>query len=183
MTEISRARSGWRVRATLAFVASAIALMLGVGATAADSAGRNPGGWTRYHAQSFTTAPGDLCDFRLRSTVRFDREYVRTTDFFPNGDPKLQQYSGPLVVRLTNLETDAKIQRDLSGRGVVSYRAEGSYDFRTQGPAAIGFHDGDSLDPGYYLLRGIHVVRFNADGSRELILDHGTEHDLCDDLG
>lgn len=146
---------------------------------ATTDAATAPGGWQRYHAQSFTTAAGDLCRFVLHSEVLFDQEYVRTTETFANGKPRTQEFVGPLVVRVTNRESGRAVVRDLSGRAIVEYGRDGSFDFRLQGPAAVGFHPGDSLRPGYYVLRGEHVVRFAADGTRTVLVDSGTEENLC----
>jgi hypothetical protein len=141
-----------------------------------------PGGWVRYHTPSFTAAAGDLCSFRLRSKVLFDREFVRTPQRFRSGDPRVEQYSGPLVVRLTNLHTGRSIIRNLSGYGVINYHRNGSYDFRIHGPAGVGFHPGDSLAPGFYLLRGDHLVRFTAKDKRIVVMDRGSEVNLCEKL-
>lgn len=149
-------------------------------ATAATAA--HAGGWHRYHAQSFTTAAGDLCPFKLHSEVLFDREYVRTTRTYADGSPRTQEFAGPLVVRIVNRESGRAVQRDLSGRAVVNYQRDGGFDFRIQGPAAVGFHPGDSLRPGYYVLRGEHVVHFAANGTRTLTVDRGTEENLCKTL-
>jgi hypothetical protein len=138
-----------------------------------------PGGWQRYHAQSFTTAAGELCRFRMHSEVLFDQEYVRTTETYADGKPKTQEFVGPLVVRVTNRDSGRSVVRDLSGRAIVEYGRDGSFDFRLQGPAAVGFHPGDSLRPGYYLLRGEHVVHFAASGKRTVLVDRGTEESLC----
>lgn len=141
------------------------------------------GGWQRYHAQSFTVAAGDLCPFKLHSEVLFDQEYFRTTDTFANGKPRTQEFVGPLVVRIVNRDSGRSVVRDLSGRAIAAYRRDGSFDFRLQGPAAVGFHPGDSLrPPGYYVLRGEHVVRFAADGTRTVLVDRGTEENLCSTL-
>ncbi|MGB9378320.1 MAG: hypothetical protein WCB04_12480 [Mycobacteriales bacterium] len=138
-----------------------------------------PGGWERYHAQSFTTAPGALCPFELHSQVLFDQEYVRTTSTYSDGSPRTQEYVGPLVVRMTNQSNGHSIVRDLSGRAVLAFSPDGSYLFHLQGPGAVGFHPGDSLPPGYYVLHGDHVIRFAADGTRTMVADHGTEENVC----
>jgi hypothetical protein len=137
------------------------------------------GGWTRFYAEDFTRAAGELCPFALTSKVLLDREYVRTTSEFPNGDPRREEYVGPLVVRVTNVDTGRSVQRDLSARGVVTYDRDGSYSFALQGPAAVGFYPGDSLTPGYYVLRARHTVRFELNGTRHLIADHGRKENLC----
>ena len=181
-----------RTRFTSTVLATVGGAMLTLGVAAPPAAAALPsasaaspaqaGGWQRYHAQSFTTAAGDLCPFKLHSEVLFDREYVRTTRTYADGSPRTQEFVGPLVVRIVNRESGRAVIRDLSGRAVVVYHRNGSFDFRIQGPAAVGFHPGDSLRPGYYVLRGEHVVHFAADGTRTLTVDRGSEENLCTTL-
>jgi hypothetical protein len=170
---------------TAAAVLTAAAL---VGATAAPAAaatapptGAHIDGWQRVVTQPFTSPAGDLCPFELHSEPLVDQVYVRTTATFPDGSPQRQQYAGPLVVRLTNTATGAAIVRNLSGAAVVTYAADGSYDFRILGPAAVGFraYRGDNLPTGFYVLRGVHVVHFAADGTRTLTVDRGGEENTC----
>ncbi|MGL5910700.1 MAG: hypothetical protein ACRCZP_11905 [Phycicoccus sp.] len=136
-------------------------------------------GWERLVAAPFTSPAGDLCPFELRSEPVFDEVYTRITKTYPDGSPKRQEYSGPLVVRLTNTASGESVQRDLSGRAVATYAPDGSFEFRIQGPAAVGFRAdrGDSLPTGYYVLRGVHVVSFAADGT--LTVDRGAEENVC----
>ena len=148
----------------------------GAGAGAPKAA---PGGWERYHAQPFTAPAGTLCRFTVHSEVLFDQQYVRTTETYTNGKPKTQEFVGPLVVRVVNRTSGRSVVRDLSGRAIADYGRDGSFDFRIQGSAAVGFHPGDSLRPGFYVLRGEHVVRFAADGTRTVLVDRGTEENLC----
>lgn len=148
----------------------------------ATQASSGTGGWVRYPASSFTSPAGDLCAFAFRSVPVFDQVYVRTTATFKDGSPRVQEYAGPLVVRLKNAPTGATIQRDLSGRAVAKYKTDGSYDLVISGPVAIGFRPGDSLPRGYYVLRGFHVVHFAADGTRTITKDGGSEENLCTPL-
>lgn len=173
VTSAVNAHPGWAA-ATAAPAPSA--------ATATVAAPATAGGWQRFHAQSFTAAAGALCPFALHSQVLFDREYVRTTAAYPDGSPRVQQFVGPLVVRVTNQGTGRSVRRDLSARAVVRYAPDGSFDFQLDGPAAVGFHPGDSQPPGFYVLRGRHVVHFAKDGTRTLTLDQGSEENLCTTL-
>lgn len=100
------------------------------------------------------TAPaGTLCRFTVHSGVPFDQEYVRSTETYTNGKPKTQEFVGPLVVRVVNRTSGRSVVRDLSGRAIADYGRDGSFDFRIQGPA--------------------------ADGTRTVLVDRGTEENLC----
>ncbi|MGL4177763.1 MAG: hypothetical protein ACRCSN_17025 [Dermatophilaceae bacterium] len=163
------------------------ALLAGPAATSAAASGTpddDRAGWERLVAAPFTSPAGDLCPFELRSEPVFDQVYTRITKTYADGSPKRQEYSGPLVVRLTNSTSGESIQRDLSGRAVATYAPDGGFEFRIQGPAAVGFraYRGDSLPTGYYVLRGTHVVSFAADGARTLTVDRGTEENVCQTL-
>ena len=139
--------------------------------------------WERSPAEDFTSPAGDLCPFTLHSEVLFDRVYVRTTTY-PDGSPRVQEFAGPLVVRLTDAETGRSVVRSLSGAARLTYDPDGAYDFALVGPAAVGFRtaNGDSLPTGYYVLDGRHVVRFGADGTRTLTADRGPEENICTTL-
>ncbi len=180
--------SSMRVRTLvlLVLVIAAIGVALGFGSRAQAEPGADPtpqvleaGGWQRSVTSDFTSPAGDLCRFAIRSEVLFDAVYVRTPATYADGSPRRQEYAGPLVVQVTNLATGASVQRDLSGRAVLVYDRDGSYDFRLSGPAAVGFRPGDSLPRGFYVLRGEHVIRFAVDGTRTITVDRGTEENLC----
>lgn len=166
------------VAATVASPASASA---GASGATSETTSASGSGWVRSVAEPFTSPAGDLCVFPLQSDPLVDRVYVRTVRTFPDGSPEIQEYVGPLVVRLTNTTTGASIVRNLSGRAVVTFAADGSSDFRIQGPAAVGFRsaNGDSLPTGFYVLRGVHVVHFAVDGTRTLTVDRGSEENTC----
>jgi hypothetical protein len=166
-------------------VAGTVSAFAAVPAVASDDGtGPRGGGWERLPAESFTSPAGDLCPFPLRSDPLFDQVHVRTTSTFPDGSPRRQEYAGPLVVRLTNLDSGESIVRDLGGRAVATYAEDGSYDFRITGPAAVGFraYQGDSEPTGFWVLRGLHTVRFAADTTRSVIVDRGPEENVCTTL-
>lgn len=149
---------------------------------AVPSGERADGGWHRYRSEPFTAAAGTLCRFQLHSGIVLDREYSRTTARFADGSARTQEFVGPLVVRVTNVVTGRSVQRDLSARAVVQYHRDGSFEFHLQGPAAVGFHPGDRHRRGYFVLRGLHVVHFAADGTRTVTVDQGREENLCSTL-
>jgi hypothetical protein len=141
-----------------------------------------PQQWARYPAANFTSPAGDLCDFPLKSTVVFDKVYVRTTARFATGGPRRQEFSGPLTVRLTNQETGFSVIRDLSAYAIARYKLDKSYTFVFYGPVAVGFRSGDTLPRGYYFLQGHHQVRFEPSGTRTLTADRGSKENICHTL-
>lgn len=179
-----------RRRRALGIVVS-LAALTGIGADVAASTPRHlaPGSderaavhaptWVRYPAAPFTRPAGELCGFPLRSEPVFDQVYARTTATFADGSLRRQEFSGPLVVRLTNTTTGRSTETDLSGYAAARYRPDGSYDLDIWGPAAVGFGPGDSLPRGYYRLSGHHRIRFATDGTRRILVDQGPEENLC----
>jgi hypothetical protein len=182
MTRTTHLRRMSRPRAVVVGKACSAALLPGSGPSTADTVALHQphaGGWTRFHAEQFTHAAGELCPFALSSKVLFDREYVRTTCELPNGDPRREEYVGPLVVRVISVDSGRSVQRGLSARGVVTNDRDGSYTVALLSPARVGFYPGDILLLGCSVLRGRHTVRFEPDGSWRLVADHGREANLC----
>jgi hypothetical protein len=105
----------------------------------------DPHQWARYPAANFRSPAGDLCDFPLKSKVVFDKVYVRTTARFATGDPRRQEFSGPLTVRLTNQDTGFSVIRYLSAYAIARYQRDKGYTFAFYGPVAVGLRSGDTL--------------------------------------
>lgn len=182
------AKTHHRGRLAAVVLASVAVTASGAAPAAADTPGPAPGfrggGWERVVAEPFTSPAGDLCPFPVHSEPLVDRVYVRATATFPDGTPRRQEYAGPLVVRMTNTATGAAITRSLSGRATATYSADGGYDFSIKGRAAVGFraYRCDSEPTGFYVLRGVHLVHFAADGTRTLTLDRGSEENVWNTL-
>ncbi|MGH3317520.1 MAG: hypothetical protein ACRDO0_15385 [Nocardioidaceae bacterium] len=181
------------VAARTAAVLAAGALTAAVAAPAAahrsptpDRSGWEDLVWEPYRSQPFTSPAGQLCDFALQADPIEDEEMVATVARFPDGEPKVEAYKGRLVVRYTNVETGASTDKDLSGYAVVRYFEDGAYTMYMYGPVGVGFREADQYPRGMYVFDGFHVVHTGADPAdrdREVIVDSGTEHDICADLG
>jgi len=140
--------------------------------------------WQPSPTSDFTLAAGDPCGFPLQGHVVADRERSRTTETFPDGSPRYQEFTGELVMRFTNLDSGASVVRNLTGRGDYEYFADGSFTLTDMGGHfAAGLHAGDDPTPGFYVVGGkgwaVHVA---ADGHRTLTEGQGTIEDLCQTL-
>jgi len=154
--------------------------------TAPDPSGWDDLVWEPYRTQPFTAPAGQLCEFTLRADPVADEEVVATVARFADGSPKVEAYKGKLVVRYTNAETGATTDKDLSGSAVVRYFEDGAYTMSMYGPVGVGFRETDRYPRGMYVLDGFHVVHTGADPAdrdREMVVDGGSEHDICGDLG
>ena len=124
-------------------------------------------------------------DFDVRSTPVFQDVRSRVVSRWESGGPRETEYAGPLLVDATNTTSGKTVRLDLSGRAETLQRPSGSLAvYETNGPVGFGWPTGSvGLDQGYYLFEGRHVVEFPEAGPRELVVDQGTETDICGLLG
>jgi hypothetical protein len=147
---------------------------------AASPAGVKIEPWQPYQAENFTTPAGRYCTFALQVTAVEDAEQVRVDARYPDGSVRVNEYKGTLVSDFTNVTTGKAVRRDLSGRAWVELRPDGAFkSFTGVGPFSLGFRAVDDYPQGYYRLAGVHSVTFDADGTRHLAVDGGTEENLC----
>lgn len=174
------------LRLTVATLTAA-ALSVAVGAAPA----RADGGWhpvdekwQPYVYEGGLTLPAErYCgDFDLQTRAVFQDVRFRVVSRWDSGGPRETEYSGPLLNEATNLETGASVQVSMSGRAVTLQRENGSLArYESDGPIGMGFPVGSiGLDPGFYLFEGYHVVEFPESGPRRLVVDRGTESDICE---
>lgn len=176
---------GLRTASVLAAGALAAAIAAPAAADPSDRSGWEDLVWEPYRTQPFTSPAGQLCEFTLRADPVADEEMVATVARFADGSPKAEAYKGKLVVRYTNVETGAATDKDLSGSAVVRYFEDGAYTMYMYGPVGMGFRETDRYPRGMYVLDGFHVVHTGADAAdrdREMVVDGGSEHDICGDL-
>lgn len=173
-------------RLTVAALTAAV-LTLGAGPVPAQAAdGWHPVDeeWHPYTGGFGLTLPADrYCGgFDLQTTDVFHDVRFRVLSRWDSGGPRETEYAGPLLSEATNLETDASVQLSMSGRAVTLQRERGSLArYESKGPIGMGFPVGSiGLDPGFYLFEGYHVVEFPESGPRRLVVDHGTESDICE---
>jgi len=153
------------------------------GAATASAATGTSGGWQTYRTAPWTDAPGAVCSFGVAATPVVDQEQDRTLASYPNGDPQLQEFRGPLFVRYTNMSTGASVVRDLSGYGWFHYGSDGSID------AFIASHIGLTVDvgnagfpAGEWVISGRSEVTVSSSGTIGVRLIDATAENLCQTL-
>jgi hypothetical protein len=166
-------------RLLTAVLAGACALF---GAVPARAAARPE--WSPYRTAPFTLPAGERCSFGLSATPIRDLERIRTLAVFPDGTPRVQEVDGPLVVRYTNTDTDAFAVRDLTGRALVVYGADGGFrEILESGRFAVGLPATDPGGPGFFVLSGSGAaVTVSPDGSRILAPGRAHVENICSAL-
>lgn len=167
-------------------VGALVATALGVAPTAhAETAlprpSRTATEWSPYRTAPFELEAGLRCPFPISGTPVRDRERIRTLATFADGKPRVQEVAGPLVVRYTNLDTARSIRRNLTGRALVTYSADGSFEETLEhGHLAVGLSATDRGGPGFFVLTGSAFrLKVAADGSRTLSLGTGRVENVC----
>ncbi len=138
--------------------------------------------WEPYPEGELMLPADRYCgDFDVRSTPVFSDVSSRVISRWESGGARETVYSGPLVVEATNTTTEASVELDLSGYARTKQRPDGSLArFEALGPVGFGWPTGSvGLPQGYYVFNGRHVVRFPQEGPRRLVVDQGTEADVC----
>ena len=158
----------------------AVALSLPVLATSATAA--SPEAWVPYPEGPLTLPAARYCgDFDLRSTPVEQDVKSRVLERHASGAIRVQEFTGLLLVDVTNLSTGTTVRRNISGHAVVTYREDGSIaTYEMRGPIGFGWPQQDAYDRGFYVMNGYHVVAFDAAGARSMLVDRGTEENLCD---
>lgn len=139
--------------------------------------------WEAYRTQPFTVPAGARCAFPVAGEPVLDEERIATLTTFPDGSPEQQVITGDLRMRYTNLDTGASVEHLLDGTALITYGTDGSMVQRYVGAAMVGFRSTDPWPVGLWRLDGYHEVRFGPDGGeREILVDGGTEHNICTDI-
>ncbi len=153
--------------------------------TSASASGATPESWQPYPEGTLTLPAARYCgDFDLRSTpVRQDVK-SRVLERYDSGAIRVQEFTGLLLVDVTNLSTGTTARRNLSGHATVTFREDGSIEtYEMRGPIGFGWPQQDTYDRGFYVMNGYHVVTFDPSGARSMLVDRGTEENLCTVVG
>jgi hypothetical protein len=138
--------------------------------------------WQPYPESELLLPADRYCgDFDVRSTPVFSDVSSRVLSRWESGGARETIYSGPLQVEATNTTTGQSVELDLSGFARTKQRPDGSLArYEALGPVGFGWPTGSvGLPQGYYVFDGQHVVRFPQDGPRRLVVDDGSETDVC----
>ena len=162
-------------------VAALTAVVLAAGATPAGATGPEP--WKPYRSEGGISPAGRHCTFPLETKIVDDDEESRVDARYPDGSVKVVEYRGRLIVDFINLDTGESIRRDLSGRGAETLYPDGSTSsFGGVGPFGIGFVATDDYPQGRYVLDGVHLIRYDKDGTKHMAVAIGPEENVCETL-
>jgi hypothetical protein len=161
-----------------------VALLIAVGVPATASAASDSGAaWQPYHTALWTDAPGAACTFGVAVTIMTDQEQYRTLSSYPSGNPRLQEFRGPLVIRYTNQATGDSVVRDLSGYGWFHYGSDGSIDAFIASHIGVTVPVGNSgLPAGEWVITGRSEVTVSSAGAINVRLINATAENLCQTL-
>jgi hypothetical protein len=148
---------------------------------AAGAAGAAGGSWSAWEPtfQGAIDVPaGVVCPFaisaepvRQHMLIRFHHDDSGAIDGY--------QITGPLIARVTNVETGASVERNLASFGTVTLNSDGSYDAVVEGNFLVFFTSGESPSNELLLLSGRTVLRGSATGVKTLVSASGRSEDLC----
>jgi hypothetical protein len=140
--------------------------------------------WIRYHQPNFSLDAGVARDFGVDATVVRDREFYKDVGFFSDGTVRTQLWKGPLVMDFTNADSGVTIRRDLSGRAIQEYDADGAFAsiLIQHGNFAAVLPPGSDPGFGFYRVSGDwSSLSVNPDGTRAIALGvDGTAENMCD---
>ncbi|MFE9697019.1 hypothetical protein [Streptomyces sp. NPDC006270] len=146
--------------------ACAAVVMLGSGpASAAPAASPPPApGWEPAPSAPWDVAAGERCAFAVHGEPIVD-EVVRRELPSPAEGVTRDAYRGDLVVRVTNKETGAHYDADVSGSALVDVYASGAQYWRVAGPVLVGVGDGN-LGRGMYVVDGVYTIGISPTGTK-----------------
>ncbi|MEU6956610.1 hypothetical protein [Streptomyces sp. NPDC045714] len=168
----------------VALVAACAAVVtLGTGpATAAPTATASQGsGWEPAPSAPWDVAAGERCAFPLHGEPIVD-EVVRRELPPPAEGVTRSAYKGDLVVRVTNKETGARYDADVSGSALVDAYATGAQFWRVVGPVLVGVGEG-SLARGMYVVDGVYTIGISATGAKTVTGPVVATDSICDRIG
>ncbi|MFH9135537.1 hypothetical protein [Streptomyces sp. NPDC017524] len=121
-------------------------------------------GWKPAPSAPWDVAAGERCAFAIHGEPIVD-EVVRHELPPPAEGVTRSAYKGDLVVRVTNKETGAHYDADVSGSAVVDVYASGAQFWRVAGPVLVGVGDGN-LARGMYVVDGVYTIGISPTGSK-----------------
>ncbi|MFJ5863241.1 hypothetical protein ACIQEY_02300 [Streptomyces parvus] len=134
-------------------------------ATAAPSATTTRGsGWEPAPSAPWDVPAGERCAFPVHGEPIVDEVVSRELPPPAEGVTRTA-YKGDLVVRVTNKETGAHYDADVSGTALVDAYASGAQFWQVLGPVLVGVGEG-SLDRGLYVVDGAYTIDIGPTGTK-----------------
>ena len=152
------------------------ALALGAAHTAA--ADGSWGSWEPTFQGPISVPAGVVCPFAVSAEPVHEDLAVRY-HYDETGGVDAYQFKGPLVARITNLDTGASVVRSLSGVGTVTPHADGSYDAVFEGGLLLFQRAGDTPSSELLLLTGRTELHGSPTGVKTVVSASGQSEDLC----
>ncbi|MFJ8884510.1 hypothetical protein ACIRJR_14045 [Streptomyces sp. NPDC102402] len=165
------------------FLAAAVLVTLALG-TAPASASSVPGGWEPAPTPPYDVPAGARCDVPVHTEPVVDEVVQRVLERRPDGSPSRVAYRGDLVVRVTNTDSGAFYDADVSGSAIVDHHADGSQKWYVVGPVLAGVgENAGNLARGLYVLDGVYTMDISATGYKSVHLVRGSADDVCARIG
>lgn len=123
-------------------------------------------------------AAGEVCPFPVLVDTVHNNE-IATTFTDKDGNPTHQIITGRLVLRITNLATDASIVRNVSGPVMRTFNADGTLTILLRGGSLLYLFASDAGGPGLWLSSG--PVRLEIDAANNVTSTVRPAHsqDVC----
>lgn len=135
-------------------------------------------GWEPAPSAPWDVAAGERCAFAIHGEPIVD-EVVRRELPPPAEGVTRSAYKGDLVVRVTNKETGAHYDADVSGSAVVDVYASGAQFWRVVGPVLVGVGKGN-LARGMYVVDGVYTIGISATGAKTVTGPVVATDSICD---
>lgn len=131
-------------------------------------------------AEDFFLEGGLYCAFDLSAEVLVNREVI-TSFYDEDGNLTRQIITGRLTYRLTNVETGASLDVNISGPAVFTFHPDGALTFEFFGRALLFYYEnqfGDGAPGEVYIITGHTTVHYDAEGNRTFT-QTGEREDMC----
>ncbi|KFK90623.1 hypothetical protein IX27_06335 [Streptomyces sp. JS01] len=158
---------------------------LGLG-TAPATAARPPppprgSGWEPAPSAPWDVPAGERCAFAVHGVPIVDEVVSRELPPPAEGVTRTA-YKGDLVIRVTNKETGAHYDADVSGTALVDAYASGAQFWRVLGPVLVGVGEG-SLARGLYVVDGAYTIDIGPTGTKTVAGPAVRTDSICARIG
>ena len=164
-----------------ALLAVSVLALAFAAATATAAADGSYGPWEPITQRPITAPAGVVCPFTVTAEPVAQKLKIRY-HYDDAGNVDGYQVTGPLTANITNEETGASVQRNLSGLGTVTLYPDGSYDATIQGGLLVFFLAGDTPANELLFVSGNTVLHGAPSGAKLLVSVSGSTEDLCQTL-